>query len=1134
MKLTGLALVIGGLLLLGGCGGGGENKKPTVPATEEPAYSKPTVSTTVPRATDGSVAWQDIGVHDPSVLKDGNTHYVFGSHLAAAKSTDLINWQYFSVLTANDAVDESTLFNTYSTQIAEGIAWTDGYKGNWAADVIKSTNGKYWFYYNHCAQTEATGGCWNRSYLGLAEADSIEGPYVNKGVFLRSGYRNAGEFTTYPLDNGQTTYNGAVDPNAIDPAAYYDKTGKLWLAYGSYSGGLFVLELDTTTGKPKAGQGYGTRLVGGQGRAIEGGFVLYSPESDYYYLFFSVAGFAANDGYNIRIARSKTPNGPFLDAAGANIADAGGLEIGSKLMGGFEFTQELGEDAESWGYQAPGHNSAFYDAATGRHILVTHTRFPATSTDYPTIPEAQAVRTHEMFVNNQGWLVVSPQRYVPTTGNNLVDIKDVPGYYKFINQGKTVNTTPVRSSYIALNENRTVTGSQTGSWYTQGGSTIKLELGNTSYYGVVKWQWDNGRKELVPVFSATSLAGETIWGSRVDPITATASALATVSSALNIKTDLSIEDEGYSLPNLGKDGATITWVSSNEYFIGSDGSVFIPTPDLGNQTVTLTANISLNGQSTTKTFTVNLTARPAFKNAVAHYKFENGLTDSLGNFAAALPTDNNLLNTGVTTPGYAAGYAGQAYNFAGANGVRLPDTIIQGSEYTVSFWTKASALTTHTPAFFASTADNQWLSYIPGNAWFTTTSLIWSFIFQTGTVETDDWNQIVHTATAPLNQWQHVAITYADTTMRLYIDGNLVGSMPRQDIFGAGGRFALGVNYGWDTPFVGQIDEFIVYDYALNGLDINGAAINNLTDPSQFAGFVKDALDLGDLTAVREDFELPRVGPFVSGISWSSNNTAFLNPVNGTAIVKQPSALQGDQQVTLTATIKYQNFTDTKQFTATVKSLAPAEYSFEGNLVEVKGAYGTATVTGDRIHNKGGSVTYVTGVKGMAVNLDGTSGVRLPDNLITTNSYSVAMWLKPTAFTNFTTAFFAGASAGAWISLVPSMNGSNRTRVWADQAGFFDNAELDSRIPLDTWTHIAFTVDGEDNNKIKIYVNGVKSLEATGFKRVFTVAGETNEFALGVNYWDIPFNGAVDELKIFSGAITAESITTLYQEGAAQ
>lgn len=1137
MKLSSLTLVIGGLLVLSSCGGGGGGESttsPGVPASPEPVYSKPTLASSVPLTAEGSVNWQDKGIHDPSIVKSGNTYYVFGSHLAAAKSTDLVNWDLVSSLSASDRVDESLLFNTYSSEISEGIAWTDGFKGNWAADVIKAPNGKFWFYYNHCAQVEAdNGGCWNRSYLGLAEADSVEGPYVDKGIFLRSGYRTPAEHTAYPLDNGQTAYDPAIDPNTIDPAAFYDKDGKLWMVYGSYSGGIFVLELDNTTGKPKAKQGYGTRLLGGDFRAIEGAFVTYSPVADYYYLFYSVAGFAVNDGYNIRIARSKTPAGPYLDPAGNDVAKSDGLEIGGKLLGGFEFTKALGDVGPAWGYQSPGHNSAYYDEATKRHLLVTHTRFPASSTAYPTNPEAHAVRVHEMFVNKDGWLVVSPQRYVPLNGNNLVDVAQIPGHYKFVNQGKAVNKSAIKSGYITLLENRTVTGSEKGSWLTQGDDSIKLVLDSGIYFGVVKWQWDDGVKELVPVFSAMAKDGSSVFGSRTNSIAETSAALNTVSTALDIKTELTLADEGYSLPTVGKSGTAINWVSSNEYFIDSKGNVFIPTPDLGDKTVTLTANLSLGDQTATKSFNVTLKARPAFKNAVAHYSFENVLTDSLTHYAAAKTTDNNLLNVDATAPSYAAGYRGQAYEFNGANGVRLPDDIIKSGEYTVSFWMKAGALTAYTPAFFLSTTQpDQWISYIPDRAaHFTSTGLLWSRYTANGV---DDWNQIVHTAATPVNAWQHVAITYSEGTMRLYIDGKLSGSMPRPDLFNAtGGHFALGVNYGWDLPFKGQIDEFIVYDYALSSLDINGAAINNLTDPAQFPGFVKEALELGDLSAVRENFDLVRVGPFVSGISWTSSDEKFLKPTNGIAVVTQPTADEGDKTVTLTAHINYQGFTDTKNFTVTVKSLAPAEYSFDGDLSALNAVAAAGTVTGNRIDNIGGAVSYVAGVKGSAVNLDGMSGVRLPNNLISSSSYTISLWLKPTALTDYTTAFFGGANGNYWLSLVPSMAGTGMTRVWANGPSFYDNAELNSRIPVGQWSHLVIMVDGENNNTIKLYLNGALQVEAADFRRVMTVAGDTNEFALGVNYWDTPFNGAIDELKVFTGTISAEKINSLYQEGAA-
>ncbi|PNB39338.1 endo-alpha-(1-_5)-L-arabinanase, partial [Pseudomonas sp. GW456-E7] len=63
----------------------------------------------------------------------------------------------------------------------------------WAADVTQLADGKYYMYYNACR------GDSPRSALGVAVADNIEGPYKNKGIFLKSGMEGTGNDGT-PYD----------------------------------------------------------------------------------------------------------------------------------------------------------------------------------------------------------------------------------------------------------------------------------------------------------------------------------------------------------------------------------------------------------------------------------------------------------------------------------------------------------------------------------------------------------------------------------------------------------------------------------------------------------------------------------------------------------------------------------------------------------------------------------------------------------------------------------------------------------------------------------------------------------------------------------------------------------------------
>lgn len=39
----------------------------------------------------------DVSVHDPAVVKgEDGAYYIFGSHLAVAKTEDLMNWEYIN------------------------------------------------------------------------------------------------------------------------------------------------------------------------------------------------------------------------------------------------------------------------------------------------------------------------------------------------------------------------------------------------------------------------------------------------------------------------------------------------------------------------------------------------------------------------------------------------------------------------------------------------------------------------------------------------------------------------------------------------------------------------------------------------------------------------------------------------------------------------------------------------------------------------------------------------------------------------------------------------------------------------------------------------------------------------------
>src|SRR5690606_1042350 len=150
-------------------------------------------------------------------------------------------------------------------------------------------------------------------------------------------------------------------------------------------------------------------------------------------------------------------------------------------------------------------------------------------------------------------------------------------------------------------------------------------------------------------------------------------------------------------------------------------------------------------------------------------------------------------------------------------------------------------------------------------------------------------------------------------------------------------------------------------------------------------------------------------------------------------------------------------------------------------------------------------------------------GCFLPKGLISSNQYTVSLWLKPEELTAFTTTFFGARTTDSWISFVPSGPVNDQTMLWSGTQWF--DAPTGLQIKANEWTHVAFTVD---KGKVDVYIDGVNKFTSTGFPNVFTT--DDAVFALGVNYWDTPYKGFMDELLVYENMVLTEEEIQEYSE----
>ena len=268
----------------------------------------------------------DIRVHDPVMIKQGDTYYIFhtGKGISIKTSKDKIHWK-------NDVrvFDSAHLPAWHKNDIPA----QDG--SLWAPDIHYS-NGKYYLYYSVSAWMNFN------SSVGLATNTTL----------------NRSDPNYKWIDEGQVVgyKNGGDGVNVIDPNFVREKNGRAWLFYGSYKAGLRAVELNPITGKLLKDPPENIVITTGLG---EGVFVI--RDAHYYYIFASRGRCCAglNSTYQMVIGRSKNITGPYLNKEGGSWIDN-------------KYTLFLAGDSTEPGR---GHNGFFTEGDTTFIVYHAYTRF---------------------------------------------------------------------------------------------------------------------------------------------------------------------------------------------------------------------------------------------------------------------------------------------------------------------------------------------------------------------------------------------------------------------------------------------------------------------------------------------------------------------------------------------------------------------------------------------------------------------------------------------------------------------------------------------------------------------------------------------------------------------------------------
>jgi arabinan endo-1,5-alpha-L-arabinosidase len=260
-----------------------------------------------------------LGAHDPVLIEAAGTFYMFhtGGNIAAKTSSDLREWKNAATVFTN---------GTRPAWLAEQVP--DVESNLWAPD-ISFFGGRYHLYYS----VSSFGS--NRSCIGHLSRESLSsGSWTEHGPVICSN-------TSATKENW----------NAIDPNVVVDESGTPWLSFGSFWSGIKLIQLD------QQGARVGTSLDSlanrpSDGGALEAPFIVRRCGLDYLFVSWDRCCAGVDSTYNIRVGRSATVKGPYVDRDGKALLDGGGTLV-------------LEGDTR---YRGPGHNAVLFTETAAYNV----------------------------------------------------------------------------------------------------------------------------------------------------------------------------------------------------------------------------------------------------------------------------------------------------------------------------------------------------------------------------------------------------------------------------------------------------------------------------------------------------------------------------------------------------------------------------------------------------------------------------------------------------------------------------------------------------------------------------------------------------------------------------------------------